>query len=332
MADIKRLLNKKSWTGRELGIIELTNMAVQFRQVTNGEEQKPIVEDGQLKKMVSGIKDRYQGRIFSGYISIHKWISVRFNIAQAQLQQAQLQYRTLKSFIDQAILAEDVFRYVEQLPIIMTEKQYKDAVAAADTVFSANRRAILNGIAIIRASDFVGRSLRIDENGYYVEPVIENSLPSYSLEAFFTESEDYAINVDVVESSRKLLLSSYAYLMGYNYTLDRIAVIHDVPEIQIFKGNLAIMDERIDALNDLVPTLYRRIKDTDYSDKEVKERKLQVLQDFFQPIEYKALAIPEENKAEIDALITDFSAFKNNPDHFLTLLNAIPEDGAGEGA
>lgn len=25
MADIKRLLNKKSWTGRELGIIELTN-------------------------------------------------------------------------------------------------------------------------------------------------------------------------------------------------------------------------------------------------------------------------------------------------------------------
>ena len=38
MADIKRLLKKKGWTGRELGILELTNMAVMFRQALEGKE------------------------------------------------------------------------------------------------------------------------------------------------------------------------------------------------------------------------------------------------------------------------------------------------------
>ncbi len=43
MADIKRLLNKKGWTGRELGILELTNMAVMFRQALEGKQPEPIV-------------------------------------------------------------------------------------------------------------------------------------------------------------------------------------------------------------------------------------------------------------------------------------------------
>ena len=68
--DMKRLLNKKGWTGRELGIIELTNMAVQFRQALQGEEPKPLIETSQLQKMVNEIKDPVQGRAYNGYISI----------------------------------------------------------------------------------------------------------------------------------------------------------------------------------------------------------------------------------------------------------------------
>ena len=127
MADIKRLLNKKGWTGRELGIIELTNMAVQFRQALQGEEIKPLIETSQLQKMVNDIKDPVQRRAYNGYIAIHEWLSLKYNIAQTQIQQAQLQYRTLEGFITTAILAEDVYRYVEQLPAIMTQKQYDKA-------------------------------------------------------------------------------------------------------------------------------------------------------------------------------------------------------------
>ena len=125
MADIKRLINKKGWTGKELGIIELTNMAVMFSQTIKGEEVKPIIESSQLKKMVNQIEDPYQGREYNRYISIHEWLSIKYNIAQTQLQQAQLQYNILEEYLTQAILTEDVFRYVEQLPIIMTQKHLK---------------------------------------------------------------------------------------------------------------------------------------------------------------------------------------------------------------
>lgn len=125
MADIKRLLNKKGWTGRELGIIELTNMALNFQQRLQGKEPKDLVDRAHFQRMISGITDKEQGRIYNGYIAIHEWLSLHYNIAQTQLQQAQLQFRTLSGYITDAILAEDVYSYIEQLPAIMTQKQYE---------------------------------------------------------------------------------------------------------------------------------------------------------------------------------------------------------------
>lgn len=593
--DIKRLLNKKGWTGRELGIIELTNMAVQFRQALQGEEPKPLIETSQLQKMVNDIKDPVQGRAYNGYIAIHEWLSLKYNIAQTQIQQAQLQYRTLEGFITTAILAEDVYRYVEQLPAIMTQKQYdkareegieayltdedgedlqsnifnlieratafylhklqtepekpnplkairkkyiaqpvksklildrynevtgegyytledgrrsdqmtseewqeaittpkmKEALtqmratdgsgtdytraiaqqrlidrsrvifnggteeeadkaqekadyerglatpvkwhtytepptdltkwdiieqelllefypasldgedpytesnfnasmedfkkefselvnamlsdmdkryfkgdkvqasklpvkewattliswrrlykldfygeraeAESDTsIFNGNKRALFNGVAIVRPSDILNKSRRIDEQGYYIEPEIQSSLDNFSLEAFFTEAEDYATNIEVMETSRETFLDSYYFIIGYNYAIDRIAAVYDVPELEVFKMSIEELSDRIDAFNALVPVLYRRIKDTDYSDKELQAKKLQVLKDYFQPVEYKALAIPEENKKEIEELLEDFKAFKpENADRFYNLLCTRP---TGEGA
>ncbi len=584
--DMKRLLNKKGWTGRELGIIELTNMAVQFRQALQGEEPKPLIETSQLQKMVNEIKDPVQGRAYNGYISIHEWLSLKYNIAQTQIQQAQLQYRTLEGFITTAILAEDVYRYVEQLPAIMTQKQYDEArekgieayltdedgkdlqsnifnlieratafylhklqtepekpnplkairkkyiaqpvksklildrynevtgegyytledgrrsdqmtseewqeaittpkmkealtqdgsgtdyiaqqrlidrsrvifnggteeeadkadyeqelllpaewhtytepptdltkwdiieqellfefypasldgedpytesnfnasmedfkeefselVAAmlsdmdkryfkgdkvqasklpvkewattliswrrlyeldfygeraeaeSDTsIFNGNKRALFNGVAIVRPSDLLYKCCRIDEQGYYTEPEIQSSLKKFSLEAFFTEAEDYASNIEVMETSRETFLDSYYFIIGYNYAVDRIAAVYDVPELEVFKMSIEELSDRIDAFNALVPVLYMRIKDTDYSDKELQAMKLKVLKDYFQPVEYKALAIPEKNKKEIEELLEDFKAFKpENADRFYNLLCTRPKT-EGEGA
>lgn len=603
MADFKRLLNKKGWTGRELGILELSNMAIIFRQVLSGEPQKPIVEKSQFQKMLNSITDRAQGAIYNGYISIHEWLSIRYNIAQTQLQQAQLQYRTLAAYITDAIFAEDVYSYIEQLPAIMTEKQYKDAIEAgrhrwlygdgeekeeradslpaliergilyytkqlqqapakpnplkairkkyinqpvksklvlecynevmgegyytlqdgrrsdqmtdeewqaaittpsmqkaltemraedgsgqtlskkiaqqriinrarvifnsgteqdadeaqskrdyelavpcewhyyeeppqdltkwdiietglwefygllfcgmeggteeyqeelqdflaefkdavnaiaADlekhylkgkdplrplpiegeatftsiantpledwgatvfswedlykhnvygfkdeaekdtTIFDGNYRAVFNGIAIIRASDLLGRSPRIDEKGYYVEPSIRPRLSNFTLEAFFPEAEDYADNVEIVEDARRVIKESYYHLKGYNLSLDMISRYYDVPELTVFKMPIDGIEDKMEAFNNLVPLLYRRIKDLHYGDKELQERKLQVLKDLFQPIDYKALTIPKENIEKAERLFEDFKAFKpEHSDRFFNLLCTLPEE------
>lgn len=610
MADIKRLLKKKGWTGRELGILELSNMAIMFRQALEGKEPQPIVEQARFREMINGITDRQQGQIYNGYISIHEWLSIRYNIAQTQLQQAQLQYRTLAAYVTDAIFAEDVYHYIEQLPAIMTEKQYRDAreaglkkwlydedgtergdslaaliergisfytkqlqtnpakpnplkairkkyiaepvksklilegynevmgegyytiedgsgrrsdtmtaeewqeaittpamkqalkttdgsgteytqqiatrrllerakvifeggteadadeaqqkkdyerglatpvkwhyyeEAPADltkwdiveaglmyfygglfcgmdvsegeylaeledfltefreladaiiadieklyltgkdplqplpvegreplkdiaslplqdwsstvfswgdlykldvygfkkdaeadtTIFDGNKRAILNGIAILRASDLLDRSPRINESGYYVEPDIMHTLSNFTLEAFFPEAEDYADNLEIVETARQTLIESYYHLKGYNYALEIIASFYDVPEIAIFQMNTSGIEDKIRAFNGLVPILYKKILDTDYEDKELKERKLQVLKDLFQPIDYEALTIPEEKKEAAQQLLVDFKAFQpENANRFDGMLCTLPEpeDEDGEGA
>lgn len=605
MADIKRLLDKKGWTGRELGILELTNMAVMFRQALEGKQPKPIVDQARFRAMINRITDRQQGQIYNGYISIHEWLSVRYNIAQTQLQQAQLQYRTLAGYITDAILAEDVYRYIEKLPAIMTEKQYQDArknglknwlydengeeradslpalilrgikfyadqlkkspakpnplkairkkyisepvkskrilesynevaelgyytiedgsgrrsdtmtdaewkeaittpamkkalrdmkatdgsgeeytqqiaakriidrakvifeggteedadkaqqeedykkglaipckwhyyedppedltkwdavaedltffygclfsgmdgsekeyldeledfltefreladaimsdieklyltgktqlqplptkegqgplkdiaslplkdwsstvfswkdlyrldvygfkeEAESDTViFDGNKRALFNGIAILRASDLLGSSRRINENGYYVEPDIRTRLSNFTLEAFFPEAEDYADNLEIVETARQTLMESYYHLKGYNYALEIIARFYDVPELSIFQMNTSDIEDKIQAFNELVPILYKKILDIDYEDKELKGKKLQVLKDLFQPIDYEALTIPEDKKEAAKQLLVDFKAFQpENADLFDSILCTLPE-------
>ena len=128
MANIKRLLNKKGWTGRELGIIEVTNMAVMYKQRLNGEPVKPIVTPEQFKKMLHTIDSSAQGKIYNGYLAIHEWIALHYNIAQSNVQQAQLRFKTLTSHIITASIAEDTYNYIAELPLIMTEKQYKEEV------------------------------------------------------------------------------------------------------------------------------------------------------------------------------------------------------------
>lgn len=583
MADIKRLLRKKSWTGRELGILELTNAAILFRQATEGEPAQPIIEKAQFQRMINNITDRQQGRVYNGYISIHEWLSLFFNVAQSHIQQAQLHYASISSYIMRATMAEDVFQYIAKLPVIMTEKQYretvertresylkgedgmgrgysvlalvyyaiehyiklltdepkkpnplkpirkkylaapvqsalilaryneatdngyyiledgrrsdqmsqeewqaaittpamkqtlkemdradklgkgvlgvsaarlaerrilnrakiiynggterdaekaqqradyeaglavpfkwrlheeapegltkwevledattvyeiyrcalggadgtaedclaetrdfiaefKDAVDAviADidrryfkgeagiasipvekwdtTVFSwtelyekdfmgfkaetdsedilrigeeTGYRALANGIAILQDPDrFSPFTLKgVDENGYYKPPEIVSTLKPYSLEGFFPEAEEYAHNVATVEEGREALLDSYYFLKGYNTAIDLIAAHFDVPELAVFKINIEGIEAKIDALNELVPVLYTQIRDTQYEDEDLKQRKLQVLKDLFQELDYKSLTLPEGAIEQVEALFTDFQAFR----------------------
>lgn len=582
MADIKRLLNKKSWTGQELGILELTNMAVQFRQQLCGQAPSPIVEKAQFQKMINSITDLAQGRIYNGYISIHEWLALCYNIALSNQQQAQLQFKSLSNYILEATLSENVYGYIESLPVIMTQKQYDEAVQRgrekwlknedgtpmSDTVldliqrainfyvnqlqkdprktnllkpirkkylqepitspiilsaynevmgegyytlpdgrrsdemtceewqeailpkmnedikstefttveaeiqdfidrsriifnggtdeeadkeqeakkyenglyiptqwhyyteppeditkwdiiesgdlyefykvalggedgtpeeyiaeikdfisefkdlisiiirdidttyfkgekgiaglpieewkttvfdweqlyikdfygfkkdtdretvtFNGNWRAQMNGVAIIKPGLFSTHN--IDNNGNYKPPQIYNSFKSHSLEAFFTESENYADNVEEVEQGREALLDSYYYIKGYNLAINMISDYYRVPDLEIFKINIVGIEEKIDAINSLVPVLYMHIKNTHYEDEELKKRKLQVLKDIFSEIDYKSLTIPEANIKQVKSLFKDFKAFEEGNIADLLFYRPMTEDDEG---
>ena len=599
MANLKRLLNKKGWTGRELGIIQVANMAIVFKQALQGNpDPQPLIEREQLRKMINGITDSEQARVYNGYIAIHEWLRLKYNIALSHEQQAQLQFKSLSSYIIEAMIAEDAFQYAESLPIIMTEKQYKDFLDArredwlkgedrtgrgdsalaliyraieyyinllstdpkkpnplkpirkkyitapiesdfilshyneatdrgywiledgrrsdqmseeewqqaiatpkmertlekmrteagtageklshtaariaeseylqrakllysgldgyeahkeierkryedglatpakyvlydeppadltkwevledtlavyelfrcsigggaetteeyvqdakifveefrelvdliiaeidskyfvdaqglaatpieewesfvidwtqlyerdfygfraetddnTEMIWDGNWRAMRRGIAIYKPLHAIAKD-NVDENGYYIAPKIRTSFIRHSLQAFFTEAEDFADTIDEVLEGREALLASYYFIKGYNLAIDLIASSFDVPEIEVFKMNIRGIEEKIDAFNELVPSLYAQIYDTDYEDAELKQRKLQVLKDFFTPVDYKSLTIPEENIEAAKALFTDFKGFRGDTDIGDLLCHRLREDEGGE--
>lgn len=587
MLNINKLLKKKGWTGAELGRLELANTALAYRKAveTNNPNLEPAISSVDFEKMLSTIKDPIEGRIYNGYISIHEWISRTGPIANAQDMQAQLQFDKLWSFIQNAITAEDLYSYIEELPLIMTEKQYKETVEKRtqeilkpdgeelghsvmwlifyaleyylkllesqpdaknplkplkkklekelvkdphilekynrvmglgyytledgtrsdkvsptewrelitptifklidedsqlgekeaqfikhnlvqrriitdarhmyegdlteeeaqnkrqkdeegegfskacqwhyyedspeglltkwevleegelweyyyedgdteeeelekqkafasefptvvkallndmvkrygmkdlkdlpiekwlDTVYSwedlykadfynfrahelgdasifnGNKRAVYNGIAILRASD-IGRCTRIDpDTGYYKAPDLRKSLHSLSLEAFFTDSEEYSDNVDIVEQARELLVSSLYFVEGFNKALEIIASLFDIEEVKLFSVDTGNFRDRVEALNSSIYMLYRRIKNTDYEEPELREKKLEVLKDIFQPINIKNLRIPEDKLEIAKQNMKDFKGFKDSSiDPYLQLCIYHPEN------
>lgn len=605
MADIKKLLRKRGWTGRELGILEVTNMAVNFRRRIEGEaDPNPLIDKAQFKRMLDdNLKDREQIRIYNGYLSIHEWLTLYYNIAQGNLQQAQARYRIILNYITDAMQAEQVYKYIASLPAIMTQKQYEEArqagldkwlhdedglpqcdtalqlidrafvyyaklldtdpqkpnplkpikekylaepiqskiirsrypmaagygyytladgrrndemskeewQAALDevreksleeklkedgsfnealdkmtskeygkfrfvkkaklvykgmedeeaeealedeqgypaatwhyydeapedlnkwevlededlflnlydfgdtiledtkdfvaefkeavdaviadldsryffgktdldnepiageeaqllvsevglagipvekwdttlfswedlykhdvygaraeaedhfTIWRDNWRAAANGIAILQDRNDPLRK-NIDEHGNYQPPA---AIDLSGLDIFFPESEDYADKVEEIESGRKILLDSYYFVKGFNLSLDLIADYYDIPDISVFKLDLGALEDQMEALNNLVPMLYSQIKRTDYEDKELQQKKLQVLQDIFPEINYEALEIPAESIEKAKAFFDGFKAFKG--DDFADTLffrnNEADEESEGE--
>lgn len=570
--DIKALLKKKGWTGRELGILELTNMAEMYDQHCRGiQEPKEIIDRAAITAAVHNL-DRANGPTYNGYISIHEWLAVQAPTANAYSQQLQLGLATILQYILSASATEKAYEYVEKLPAIMTRKEYEEKKAegihrqlydengepitwnvysavehviayyaellvkepkranpfkaikkkyqkelvkssrvrsmwprvmgegyytledgsrsdemtdeewqeaittpkmkealralreehgdltaqiareqmltkrlmtrgaalfsgateeeadkiqqvmdyregyampatwhyyeeapedlskwdvieaglyeffldwsteetmeatleefyaefkeAADlalkemdkkhdmgaaqiplkewltntiplpdlyemdffgfrafieyetSLWDGNRRALFNGIAIYEPCDFKKEeghspdSLQ-DERGYYKPPTITDTLTVIQLSDFFQESEEYAQAVENVETARANILDSYYFLMAHNRALDMIAEYFEVPRLEVFKFDLEGFATRIEAVTGMIFNLYTSIKGRDYEDKELKEKKLEVLRDIFFPINYKALKIPEEAEQAVLSAFNGFKAFKD---------------------
>lgn len=127
--NIDKLLKKQGWTGEELGRLELANTFTSFSQALQGvKDPKPLISEADFQKMLDTIKEQEEGRTYNNYLKIHNWIAKLYNMAIAQEQQAQLNFNKLLSVLSNAMIAEDLYAYIERLPAIMTEKQYKDLV------------------------------------------------------------------------------------------------------------------------------------------------------------------------------------------------------------
>ncbi len=580
MLNIDKLLKKKGWKGRELGRLEVVNMIDGYRQSLEGvKDPVRLISEADFSKMLSTLKDPTEGRIFNGYIAIHEWFARVSPMAIMNYQQALLNLNKLVYAIHTATVAEDIYKYIEELPAILTEKQYKDLVEKRkaeilhpdggeigfnifnmlqeaidyyinqlqkeprkknplkplkkkleqelvtdprilanynrvmgngyytlpdgtrsdsmsleewqkllkdvvedvrenpdiedeekeaiiqdivearyltrvsaiydgateeeadhiqtetdiangfskkcewhyyeeapedlnkweiletgdlfkyytslagelttdeeiiadmkafkeefpevveallkdmekytkgvsslpveewlttvyawedlynadfygfrstytdDTaIFNGNKRAIFNGIAILRPSNLLDKSPRIEPTtGYYTAPDIRGAVSPFSLDSYFTDSEDYAQKLDELEEATYLFLSAYYFLNGYNKALELTAQYYDLEEFKTIDHSkqVKVLEEKLEAYNSMIKLLYAKIKETDYEDKEYKKKKLEVLKDVITPISLKEWKLSKDAIEKAKANITDFKPYKGQTEDLMYTL------------
>jgi hypothetical protein len=129
---ISKLLNKKGWTGKELGRIEIANMVKIFSDNRSGvKNPEPIVPMDKLRSMVRSLETNAQIDDYNGYVAIHRWLIDRYNHANANRLQALFYITRLQHYINSSLMAQRVYDYIASLPLIMTQKQYDEAKAKA---------------------------------------------------------------------------------------------------------------------------------------------------------------------------------------------------------
>lgn len=125
--DIKRLLRKKGWTGREVGQALLISLTDSYRKHLLGNtEPEPLFSQAQLQNMINSITDRSEGTMYNRFAAVQSWVVQYQAVSNAYLQQAQAIINSLVSTIATAEAAENELVMLEQLPLVMTQKQYDE--------------------------------------------------------------------------------------------------------------------------------------------------------------------------------------------------------------
>lgn len=207
----------------------------------------------------------------------------------------------------------------------------REMLDADTTTFDGNKRALDNGIAILRSSN-LWKSFRINDRDYYEPPQLEEQMRSLSLEAYFPEGEEQEKKRRGKKKEQDALAASYSVILGFNTALEMIAAEYDVPSILIFRINIEAMREDIEDMNQLIEKLASMLTDTPFGDSELNHKKLGTLREVFPIFDTKAIQIPETNIAAAKELLKDFKAFRGGgEDELRALIFFAGTDQAGAG-
>ena len=215
---------------------------------------------------------------------------------------------------------------------------FREWVEADTNIFDGDKRALVYGIAVLRASDLLTddingrRCVAIDEDGNYKEPEGSHAFNAiFGLEKYTPANPESGDDIDYIEQNRNALEESLRWLIGYDTALDLIAEEIGIPGFTVFRVDIERCLSRTDAVNSLFDMLYKHINDMDYADKEGKAAKLEALRDVFYPLKTDELLISEERKKEAAKMIAGLKAFDSvtSENQFINLLTG-PEGGAEE--
>lgn len=123
-AKAKKLLNKKGWTGKEVGQAYLYSLSEQQRAQKERIPFKPPFTREDLDRMEQSITVQEQYIIFRSYAKLYNGLVDCSNFAEAQMQQTYSGFYRYLYTLKDCMQADATLKAVEKYPLIMTRVQY----------------------------------------------------------------------------------------------------------------------------------------------------------------------------------------------------------------
>ena len=134
---IKSILRKNTWTGEEVGRALILNLIYSWKEQLAGHGRlRTLFAPGQFSMMVNSLQG-LDIDIYNNYVGLNNWIITNKTQANGFYLQAEAGIKKLFGILTTAAAGETVYKYIEKIPLIVTESQYERLTAEnRERVFS----------------------------------------------------------------------------------------------------------------------------------------------------------------------------------------------------
>lgn len=130
MRNIRRLLNKKGWTGAEVGRALMANLVHDVEML--GKPHEPLFSQEDLERMESSLKTQAELTAYGVFVSIYTSTVDNFNRGLGMHQQLLNGYFQRLYQYETASCVDKLERSMEEYPVIMTREQYERVVGEVE--------------------------------------------------------------------------------------------------------------------------------------------------------------------------------------------------------
>lgn len=127
--NINRLLNKKAWTGAEVGKALIASFAHDVRNKGN-KDKEPLFTQADFNRMTDSLQTEQQIGAYLVYEKIYSGCIDSFNRGESFSQQFLHGYYRLLMELDRVMQADHALKAVEEYPLILSKAQYERILAA----------------------------------------------------------------------------------------------------------------------------------------------------------------------------------------------------------
>lgn len=141
--NINRLLNKKVWTGAEVGKALVASVIHDIKHQGDS-DYTPLFTQEDFDRMEGSLIDEREIDIYGTYRDIYSGLVETYNQGQALHHQFFNGYYRYLTTVNDAHKAERAMAMAEHIPFVLTEEQYKEAYSKAEATLRASEETYIS--------------------------------------------------------------------------------------------------------------------------------------------------------------------------------------------